>query len=52
MDIKQFKDSLVDIETSALELSIGNFEEDKFESDCLHIAQVARELFVKIQEKE
>ena len=24
----------------------------KVQEDCLHIAQVARELFVKIQEKE
>ena len=38
MTREEIKAALVDIEVSALELSVGNFEADKFESDCAHIA--------------
>ena len=44
MTPKQIKAALVDIEVSALELSTGNFEDETFESDCEHIATLAREL--------
>lgn len=44
MTPKQIKAALVDIEISALELSTGNFEAETFESDCEHIATLAREL--------
>ena len=38
---EKIKADLIDIEVSALELSVGNFEADKFESDCQHIATLA-----------
>ena len=44
MTPKQIKAALVDIEVSALELSTGNFEDETFESDCEHIATLARQL--------
>ena len=44
MTPKEIKAALVDIEVSALELSTSNFEADTFESDCEHIATLARQL--------
>ena len=41
MTEQEIKDALVDIEISALELSVGNFEAEMFESDCEHIATLA-----------
>ena len=38
---EKIKADLIDIEVSALELSVGHFEADKFESDCQHIATLA-----------
>jgi len=49
MTPKQIKAALVDIEVSALELSTGNFEDETFESDCEHIATLARQLFIDIE---
>ena len=44
MTPKEIKAALVDIEVSALELSTRNFEAETFESDCEHIATLARQL--------
>jgi len=56
MTREEIKAALVDIEVSALELSVGNFEADKFESDCAHIATLAYKirdhLFINKAEKE
>ena len=53
---EKIKADLIDIEVSALELSVGNFEADKFESDCQHIATLAYKirdhLFPNKTEKE
>ena len=41
---------LIDIEISAHELAIGNFDKESFEADCLHIANLARKLADQLKE--
>ena len=48
MDMMKLKAALKEIEISVLELSVGNYEEDEFESDCQHIADTARKLWEEI----
>jgi hypothetical protein len=43
-------EDLTDIEISAHELAIGNFDQESFEADCLHIANLAAKLVDQLKQ--